>query len=225
MTESTWTTVDHYLEGLLSAPDRGLAAAPAARDAAGLPAIQVSPLQGKQLMLLAKAQGARRILEVGTLGGYSAIWLARALPSDGTLITLELDPGHADVARSNLARAGLAAVSEVRVGPADASLATLVADGAEPFDFVFIDADKPGYSAYLRLVRQLVRPGSILVADNVVRQGGVADPSSSDPAVEGVQRFMELVAADPGLEATVVQTVGSKGYDGFLLAVVSPLTP
>jgi len=222
MTDSTWTTVDHYLEALLSAPDPVLDAAQAASDAAGLPTIQVSPLQGKQLMLLAKAQGARRILEVGTLGGYSAIWLARALPSDGTLITLELDPKHADVARSNLARAGLDAVSEVRVGPADASLAALVAEGGEPFDFVFIDADKPGYSAYLRLVRHLVRPGSVIVADNVVRQGGVADPHSSDPAVQGVQRFMELVAADPGLEATVVQTVGSKGYDGFLLAVVSP---
>ncbi len=221
MTDTLWTTVDHYLESLLTPPDPMLEAAQAAADAAGLPAIQVSALQGKQLMLLARSHGARRILEVGTLGGYSAIWLARALPADGLLVTLELDPKHAAVARANLDLAGLAAVSEVRVGAAADTMAELVTQAAEPFDFVFIDADKTGYPAYLQLVRRLTRPGSVIVADNVVRQGGVADPASSDANVQGVQRFLELVAADPGLDATVVQTVGSKGHDGYLLALVT----
>jgi predicted O-methyltransferase YrrM len=217
----SWTDVDRYLVSLLASSDAALDAALADSDEAGLPQIAVAPNQGKLLMLLATMQGARRILEIGTLGGYSTIWLARSLPSDGTLISLELEPRHADVARRNLERAGLGSLVEIRVGSAPSSLRQMIADGVEPFDFVFIDADKEGYPDYLDLSLQLSRPGTVIVADNVVRNGEVANPASADPRVQGVQTFLERAAADDRLEGTAVQTVGSKGYDGFALFIVA----
>ncbi len=220
MTQDRWSAVDDYLCGQLVPPDEVLESALQASAAAGLPAISVSPAQGKMLNLLARAQGARRILEIGTLGGYSAIWLARALPPDGLLITLEADTRHAEVARENLALAGLAGLTEVRVGPAQETLPHLAASGAGPFDLIFIDADKPGYPGYLRWSLELARPGTVIVADNVIRNGAVADPASDDPSVRAVRRFIELLAAEPRVSATAIQTVGSKGYDGFAMAVV-----
>ncbi|MEV7360257.1 O-methyltransferase [Kitasatospora sp. NPDC091276] len=220
MTQSTWDAVDAYFSEQLVGHDPALAAAAAAADAAGLPKIAVAPNQGKLLHLLALTQGARRILEVGTLGGYSAIWLARALPADGTLITLEIDPKHAEVARGNIARAGLEKVAEVRLGRAADSLAALVEQGVEPFDLVFIDADKPSNPEYFRRALQLTRPGSLIIVDNVVRGGAVADADSTDPAVVGTRALHDLIAAEPRVTATSVQTVGSKGYDGFTLARV-----
>lgn len=211
-----WSDVDRYLEGLFTPPDPALAAALQAADAAGLPAIQVSATQGKLLFLLAKLAGARRILELGTLAGYSAIWLARALPPGGKLVTLEADPRHAAVAKENLKRAGLELVTEVRVGRALTTLPRL--EG--PFDLVFIDADKEGYPEYLSWALKLARKGSLIVADNVVRDGAVAAATSLDPRVQAVRRYHELVAAEPTLSATVLQTVGVKGYDGLSFAVV-----
>ena len=198
-----------------------LTAALADSEAAGLPAIQVSPAQGKLLHLLARIRGARRILEVGTLGGYSTIWLARALPADGRLISLELQPHHAEVARADLARAGFTDQVEVRVGSAQESLAAMVAEQVEPFDFVFLDADKEAYPEYLEWSLRLTRPGSVLVFDNLVRHGRVLDPDSEDSDVRGVRRLMEMLAVEPRLSTTVIQTVGVKGYDGFGLAVVT----
>lgn len=221
--QPTWDAVDAYFSERLVGHDPVLERATAAADAAGLPKIAVAPNQGKLLHLLALTQGAKRILEVGTLGGYSAIWLARALPADGTLITLELDPRHAEVARDNLAAAGLAGVAEVRVGRAADSLAELVEQverGAEPFDLVFIDADKPGNPEYFRRALQLTGPGSLIIVDNVVRGGAVADAASTDPAVVGTRALHDLIAAEPRVTATSVQTVGGKGYDGFTLARV-----
>ncbi|MGW3180835.1 O-methyltransferase [Kitasatospora sp. NPDC001119] len=218
--QPTWDAVDAYFSEQLVGHDPVLEGATAAADAAGLPTIAVAPNQGKLLHLLALTQGAKRILEVGTLGGYSAIWLARALPADGTLLTLELDPRHAEVARGNLAAAGLAGVAEVRVGRAADSLAALVEQGVEPFDLVFIDADKPSNPEYFRRALQLTRPGSLIIVDNVVRGGAVADADSTDPAVVGTRALHELIAAEPTVTATSVQTVGSKGYDGFTLARV-----
>jgi predicted O-methyltransferase YrrM len=218
--QSTWDAVDAYFSEQLVGHDPVLEAATAAADAAGLPKIAVAPNQGKLLHLLALAQGARRILEVGTLGGYSTIWLARALPADGTLISLELDPKHAEVARGNLARAGLEKVAEVRLGRASDSLAALVEQGEEPFDLVFIDADKPSNPEYFRRALQLTRPGSLIIVDNVVRDGAIADAASTDPAVVATRALHELIAAEPRVTATSVQTVGSKGYDGFTLARV-----
>lgn len=218
--QQQWTAVDDYVDSVLVPADPTLDAALQASADAGLPDISVSPAQGKLLHLLALGQGARRILEIGTLGGYSAIWLARALPSDGRLITLEADPGHADVARANLANAGLAGVSEVRTGPALDTLPLLHAADDGPFDLIFIDADKPGYPDYLAWSVRLSRPGTMIIADNVVRDGGVIDAASKLPGVQGVRRFMEAMAAEPRVSATVVQTVGRKGYDGFALAVV-----
>jgi predicted O-methyltransferase YrrM len=186
-----------------------------------LPLIGVSPLQGKLLQLLAKAQQARSILEVGTLGGYSTVWLARALPPDGHLITLEIDPERAEVARGNIALAGLGDVVELRIGSALDVLPQLAAEGRGRFDLVFIDADKPSYPEYLTWALKLCRPGGLIVADNVVRNGEVADPHSNDPRVQGVRRFNELLASEPRLSATAIQTVGSKGYDGFALAFVT----
>ena len=211
-----WTDVDRYLEGLFTPSDPALDAALQAARAAGLPPIQVSATQGKLLYLLAKLSGARRILEIGTLAGYSAIWLARALPPGGKLVTLEAVPRHAEVAKSNLARAGLELVAEVRVGKALMSLPRL--EG--PFDLVFIDADKESYPEYLGWALKLARKGSLIVADNVVRDGAVSVESSLDPRVQAVRRYHELVAAEPSLSATVLQTVGSKGYDGLSFAVV-----
>jgi predicted O-methyltransferase YrrM len=215
-----WTAVDSFLNATLLPDDPALTAALAANAAAGLPTIDVAPNQGKLLYLLARAQGARRILEVGTLGGYSTIWLARTLPAGGRLISLELDAHHAATARANLAYAGLADLVEIRVGPAAGSLAQLIAEHASPFDFIFIDADKPGYPQYLELALQLSRPGTVLIGDNVIRDGEVANPSSTDDRVQGVRRFLQMLGSNPRLSATAIQTVGSKGYDGFAMAVI-----
>ena len=220
MGADTWTAVDRYISDLLVGADPALDGALAASAAAGLPAIAVAPPQGKLLMILARAMGARTILEIGTLGGYSTIWLARALPPGGTLVTLELDPKHAAVARENLARAALDHVVELRLGPASESLRGLLAEGRGPFDFIFIDADKPGYPEYFTLALQLSAPGTLIVADNVVREGAVADPASSDANVQAVRRYNALLAAEPKVTATVLQTVGGKGYDGFAIALV-----
>ena len=220
MTDASWAAVDRYACELLVRPAEALDAALEASDAAGIPSISVSAAQGKFLMLLAQSMGARRILEIGTLGGYSAIWLAQALPPGGRLLTLEVNALHASVARDNLARAGLSAVAEVRLGPALETLMAIAESGAAPFDLIFIDADKPGYPAYLPLALSLSRVGSLIIADNVVRKGAVIDAESSDARVQGVRRFNELVAREPRLDATILQTVGSKGYDGFTLARV-----
>jgi predicted O-methyltransferase YrrM len=220
MDPDLWTSFDNYVENLLIPRDPVLEAALKTSDAAGLPPIQVSPALGKLLHLLARAQGARKILEIGTLAGYSTIWMARALPPEGKLITLEVDPTHAEVARANFVRAGLASVVELRLGPALETLPALLSEGKGPFDMVFIDADKTSYADYLGWALRLTRRGSLIIADNVVRDGEVANLSSTDVLVQGVRRFNELLAADPRVSATVVQTVGSKGYDGFALAVV-----
>ncbi|MFF2409073.1 O-methyltransferase [Streptomyces sp. NPDC058092] len=216
-----WTEVDDYFNGLLVGSDEALDAAVEASDKAGLPAIQVAANQGKLLHLLARLQGASTVLEIGTLGGYSTIWLARALPEGGRLVTLESDPECAEVARGNIERAGLAEVVEIRVGRALDALPELAAEGYGPFDVVFIDADKPSNPDYLAWSLKLTRPGSLIVADNVVRDGEVADGTSGDPKVQGVRRFTELVAAEPTLTATALQTVGAKGYDGLLMALVT----
>lgn len=220
--ESTarWLEVDRYFTERLSLGDDALDAALRASDTAGLPAISVSPAQGAMLSLFARMLGARRILEVGTLGGYSAIWLSRGMATDGQLVTLELDPRHAEVARSNLARAGMADRVRVIVGPAAESLQRLHAAGEAPFDMVFIDADKPSNATYLEWALRMSRPGTLIVVDNVVRGGAVADAGSTDASVAGVRRAMDLIAADPRLEATAIQTVGLKGYDGFAMALV-----
>jgi predicted O-methyltransferase YrrM len=220
MSQETWTAVDRYITDHLVPADPVLDAALAASTAAGLPEIQVSAAQGKMLHLLARAMGARAILEIGTLGGYSTIWLARALPADGRLITLEYEPKHAEVARANLARAGLAARVDVRVGRASDTLPQLVAQGGGPFDLIFIDADKVGYPEYFGWALKLAQRGTLIIADNVVRKGAVADPASTDASVLAVRRFTELVAAEPRVNATTIQTVGAKGYDGFALVLV-----
>lgn len=220
MSQEQWTAVDNYITGLFDPADNILTAALADSTAAGLPEIAVSAAQGKLLTVLARAMGARHILEIGTLGGYSAICLARALPADGRLITLEYSPLHAEVARANIARAGLADRVEVIVGPAGETLPQLAADGRGPFDLIFIDADKPGYPDYLGWSLQLARPRTLIIADNVVRDGRVVDPNSDDLNVQGVRRFNELLAAEPRVSATIVQTVGSKGYDGLAIALV-----
>ncbi|HTY87002.1 MAG TPA: O-methyltransferase [Candidatus Acidoferrum sp.] len=216
-----WTAVDRYLTDLFAPADAILEAALQASAAAGLPPIQVAPNQGKLLQLLAQLQGARRILEIGTLGGYSTIWLARALPPGGHLITLESEPKHAEVARKNIARAGLADRVELRLALALDTLRQLVAEKRGPFDFIFIDADKPGYADYFNWALKLSRRGTCIVADNVIRDGKVIDPSPADPLVQGVRRFHERVAAEPRVTATALQTVGSKGYDGFTIALVT----
>ncbi|WP_086843285.1 O-methyltransferase [Amycolatopsis kentuckyensis] len=217
MTDQTWTEVDDYLAGALLAPDPVLDAALADADAAGLPQIAVAPNQGKLLNLLARLAGARTILEIGTLGGYSTIWLARALPASGKLVTCEYEPKHAEVAKANLARAGFGEdVVDIRVGAALDTLPTLTG----PFDFVFIDADKVNLANYVRASLELARPGTAIVVDNVVRQGRVADAGSGDPNVRGAREMFELLAAEDRIDATAVQTVGGKGHDGFVLALV-----
>ena len=221
MNDTRWRDVDAYIAGQLIGEDAGLGAALAANAAGGLPAIDVAPVQGKLLHLLARMRGARRILEVGTLGGYSTIWLARALPADGRLVTLEIDPHHAAVAQANLERAGVAAQCDVRVGPALDTLEAMIAADEGPFDFVFIDADKPGNTAYLRAALAMSRPGTTIVVDNVVREGGVLDADSDDPRIQGSRALFEAVAAEPRLSATAIQTVGAKKWDGFLLALVT----
>jgi len=221
MSTEQWTGVDEYLVKTFSLSDAALDETLARSAAAQLPPINVAPNQGKLLELLAKMQRSRRILEIGTLGGYSTIWLARALPSDGRLVTLELEPMHAEVARKNIDGAGLGPLVDIRVGSAVTSLQHLIDDGAEPFDFIFIDADKEGYPKYLELSLQLSRTGTVIVADNVVRDGEVVNPSSPDERVQGVRTFLEMAAAIDRIEGTAVQTVGSKGYDGFALLVVN----
>lgn len=220
MGQAQWTEVDGFLGSLLVGEDRALAEATDAAQRAGLPPISVSPAQGKLLYLLAKTLGARRVLEIGTLGGYSAIWMARALPADGHLVSLEYSPRHAEVASGNIARAGLVGTVEIRVGDAREQLPKLAAEKTDPFDMVFIDADKGGYPAYLEWALELTRPGSLIIADNVVRGGAVADGLSRDPNVQGVRSYLERVAAHPRLEGTVMQTVGVKGYDGLSIARV-----
>ena len=217
MAETRWAAVDAFIGERLLPPDPVLDAALAANAAAGLPAIDVSPAHARLLQILARIAGARRILEIGTLGGYSTIHLARALPEGGRLVSLEAVPKHAEVARANLGRAGLTDRVEVIVGPALATLPSL--DG--PFDFIFIDADKESNAAYLAQALRLSRPGTVIVCDNVVRDGRVADPSADSPAVAGTRRFFEEAGAEPRLTATAVQTVGVKGWDGFAIAVVS----
>lgn len=220
MNTNPWAAVDDYIAGMFIGPDPVLDAALSDSAAAGLPAIHVSASQGKLLQLIALCCGARNILEIGTLGAYSTIWLARGLAPGGRLVTLEAEPRHAAVARANLARAGLSEQVEVREGRACDTLPQLAAEGRGPFDLVFIDADKPGYPEYFSWSMRLTCPGSLIVADNVVRKGAVSDPSSTDPNVLGVRRMNELVRAEPRVTATVLQTVGSKGYDGMMLARV-----
>jgi predicted O-methyltransferase YrrM len=221
MTKGQWSQVDRYFSDLLLAPDPGLAAALEASDAAGLPAINVSPNQGKFLHLLARSMGTRRILEIGTLGGYSTIWLARALPADGRLITLEADPRHADVARENVARAGLAEIVEVILGRAVETLPRLVEAGEPSFDLIFIDADKPSTTDYFQWSLRLSHPGTVIIVDNVVREGNVIEADSDSRTVQGIRHFLDYIASEPRVTATAVQTVGSKGYDGFLMALVT----
>lgn len=220
MSNDLWTRVDRYFESGMIRDAWGLDAALQACDAAGLPAISVSPLQGKFLHLLARLMGARRVLEIGTLGGYSTIWLAGAVAPDGHVVTMELDARHADVARRNLAAAGLAAVVEVRVGPAKALLDALIAERSQPFDLVFIDADKPSIADYVERSLALSRPGTCIVVDNVVRDGKVIDGSSTDASVQGVRRFVEQFGGHPRLNMTALQTVGVKGHDGLAMAMV-----
>jgi predicted O-methyltransferase YrrM len=215
-----WRAVDRYFADLLLPVDPALAAALEASAAAGLPPHHVSPHQGKLLHLIARLQGARSILEIGTLGGYSTIWLARALPAGGRLITLDANSHHAEVARANLARAGLQDIVELRLGRALDTLSQLAAEGRGPFDLIFIDADKPNNPQYFTWALALARRGSVIIVDNVVRNGAVIDAASDDPSVRGVRRLAEMLAAEPRVSATMIQTVGSKGYDGFAIAVV-----
>ncbi len=217
----TWNRVEDYFDGALLPHDTDLEQALQSSQQAGLPGINVSPSQGKLLHLLARGIGARRILEVGTLGGYSTIWLARALPADGSLISLELDEHHAEVARANVAGSGLAKLVEIRTGPALASLEALGAAGQEPFDLVFIDADKESNPDYFSWAMRLTHPGSLVVVDNVVRRGRVADDDNSDPDILGVRRMIAAMATDDRIDATTIQTVGSKGYDGLTIGLVT----
>ena len=220
MNDPRWTDVDRYIERTLLPSDAALDAALADGAAAGLPAISVSPAQGQLLFVLAKSMGARRILELGTLAGYSTIAMARALPADGRLTTLELEPRHAEVARKNFTRAGVAELIDVRVGPALETLTAMAAERAEPFDLIFIDADKVSYASYFAAVLPLSRPGTLIIADNVIRNGAVADDGATDANVVGIRRFHDVIAREPRVRATAVQTVGAKGYDGFTAITV-----
>ena len=220
LSQRLWNKVDRYLDETLVKPEPVFEQALKASASAGLPAISVTAAQGKFLQLLARMMRARRILEIGTLGGYSTIWLARALPVDGQLVTLEYEAKHAQVARANLANAGLAGQVEVRVGRAIDSLQNLVSEGVAPFDLVFIDADKAGYPDYFEWSVRLSHPGSAIVVDNVIRDGDVIDPHSRDASVRGVRKMNELIASDRRVSATAIQTVGAKGYDGFAIALV-----
>jgi predicted O-methyltransferase YrrM len=221
MDQELWTAVDEFLAVTLIPADPALAAALSASENAGLPEIQVTPNQGKLLHLLARVLGARRILEIGTLGGYSTIWLARALPAGGRLVTLEADERHAAVARENLKRAGVADRVELRLGLAADLLAQLVDERPEPFDLTFIDADKENTADYFEFAVRLSRPGSLIVVDNVVRAGHVLDAGSRDASVQGIRRFLAAVRSDPRVTATGLQTVGSKGHDGLAIALVN----
>jgi predicted O-methyltransferase YrrM len=218
--QNQWTAVDRYIIDRLNPVDPVLDAALSDSEAAGLPAINVTPALGKFLHLLAKVQNAKQILELGTLGGYSTIWLARALAPGGRLVTLEADPRHAEVARQNIARAKLDDIVELRLGPALHSLPRLHAEGHGPFDMIFIDADKENNAAYFEWALRLSCPGSLIIVDNVVRNGAVIDAASMDSRVQGVRRLFDLLAGEPRVSATALQTIGSKGYDGFILARV-----
>ncbi len=225
MTETSsktqWSAVDQYISDLFGLSDPVLKACLRASAAAGLPAINVTAAQGKLLYLLAKAIGAKRILEIGTLGGYSTIWLARALPKGGRLVTLELEPKHAEVALANFRRAKLNKLIEIRLGKAQESLASLVKEKAGPFDLIFIDADKTGYSEYLKWSLKLSRQGTLIIADNVVRKGEVVNAGATDPRVHGVRAFNALLARDRRLSSTILQIVSGKGYDGFAVSLVT----
>lgn len=220
MTQELWDAVDQYIKDLVVRPDAALEAAIRASDAAGMPPISVSAGHGKLLFLLTQIRQARAILEIGTLGGYSTIWMARGLVPGGRVVTLEADGKHAEVARANFVRAGVADAIELRLGRALDTLPQVAADGRGPFDLIFIDADKPNIPAYFSWALKLSRVGSLIIVDNVVRDGAVIDASSADTSVQGVRRFNELLAAEPRVSATEIQTVGSKGYDGFAIAVV-----
>ena len=220
MTQVLWTAVDNYVSHLLAPHDQAMQEVLAASAESGLPEIQVSPAQGKLLHILAHMVNARNILEIGTLGGYSTIWMARALQPGGRVLSLEFNPKHAEVARANFARAGLSDQIEVRVGPALETLPKVAAEGRGPFDLIFIDANKSAMAEYFDWALKLTRPGSVILSDNVIRDGAVIDAVSPDPDVQGVRRFNERLAAEPRVSATEIQTVGSKGYDGFALIVV-----
>ncbi len=220
MTQEQWTAVDRYITDVLIPSDEVLNAALEYATKAGLPTINVAPNQGKLLSILAQSIGARSILEIGTLGAYSTIWLARALPADGSLITLEVDPKHAEVAQANIARAGLESIVEVRLGKALDSLAQIAAENRQPFDFVFIDADKVNTAAYFEWALKLTRRGSLIIVDNVVRSGAVVDENSTDVNVQGIRRFNEMLKHEQRVTASAIQTVGSKGYDGLAIALV-----
>lgn len=219
--EEQWSAIDEYLDKSLIAPDAVLDSALQTSAAAGLPSIQVSPCQGRLLQVLAQIHGARTILEIGTLGGYSTIWLARALPPGGRLITLEVDSRHAEVASINIARAELLKLVELRVGPALETLPKLAAEGQGPFDLIFIDADKQSTPDYFLWALKLSRRGSLIIVDNVIRKGALLDSYSTDPAVQGMRRFIQMLGAESRVKATAIQTVGSKGYDGFAIALVT----
>lgn len=215
-----WRAVDSYFIDLLVAQDEGLLAARAAGENGEVPAIEVAPNQGKLLSLLAMATGAKRVLELGTLAGYSTIWLARGVGADGRVVTCEFEPRHAEIAAANIAKAGLSDRVEIRIGPAADSLQAMIAHHTVPFDLIFIDADKPNYPQYLELCLELSRPGTLIIADNVVRRGRVADPDDTDPMVRGVRAFLDAAAASDRLDTTVIQTVGTKGWDGLSLSIV-----
>jgi predicted O-methyltransferase YrrM len=225
MTQELWAAVDQYFAGQLTAEDDALETVLLASERAGVPQGAIPANQGKLLELLVRIRGAHRVLEIGTLGGYSAVWLARGLAPDGHLLTLEANAHYAEVARANIAAAGLAAIVQVRVGPALQTLQELIAENAEPFDLIFIDADKQSNPGYLEWSLKLSRPGTVIVADNVVRAGLILDPDGKDPrlgegGVQGLRRFHELLASDPRVSATVIQTVSAKGHDGFAIALV-----
>lgn len=219
MSSELWTSVDEYIEDVLGLEDPVLLAAQQAAEEAGLPAIAVSAAQGKFLEIVARMIGARRILEIGTLGGYSTIWMARALPADGAIVTLEIDRKHAGVAASNFERAGFSDRIDVRVGSALETLPRLAAEGAGPFDLTFVDADKANIPSYFEWALRMSRPGAVIIVDNVIRDGAVIDSGSEDESVRGVRRLNEMIAASSGVKATVLQTVGVKGYDGFAIAL------
>lgn len=221
MNQELWSAVDDYFDQHLIASDAVLDTVYSRNAAAGLPAIDVSPSQGKFLHMLARIHGAKRVLEIGTLGGYSTIWLGRALPADGKIVTLEINPTHYETARANIAAAQLACTVEQRLGPAIDSMTALITEGEPPFDLIFVDARKRENPDYLELGFRLARPGTLIIVDNVVREGGVLDAQSSDPDIQGVRRFTEMVAAHPRLTATTIQTVGSKGWDGLMLLLVT----
>jgi len=221
MPEALWTAVDHYIDGLLVPPDAALEAAIETSNAAGLPPINVTPNQGKLLYLLAKIQGSRRILEIGTLGGYSTIWLALALPEDGRLVTIEANPKHADIAQANILRAGVENLVDLRVGAGLEVLPRIAAESNGAFDLTFIDADKKSIPEYFSFALRLSKRGSVIIVDNVVRDGRVIDAESSDPDIQGIRRFNTMLAKEPRVSATAIQTVGAKGHDGFAIALVT----